>query len=205
MLKCIKTDLKRWSLDTNIIVALVLVVVAFVVLFVMSKNEKKKAEASINRVQNTPLKDTISNSELKSFEIESLENLRFPHLIENMEHNQLAGAYEVVYDTFGYLDYSKKTYDELMQKEWHSWQISILLKYLSKKATFSKVNALNMIPNEIKNLSKDALNLELKLLVKRYYHNVDIHESKEKLCDQLDWTARDVAIILMCIINEAKK
>lgn len=204
MLKCIKIDLKRWILDTNVIVALGLVVLAFVILYLMSKNEKKKNIASMQNNHSKSSNETISKSEIESFEFENLENLRFPHLIETMRHNDLAKAYEVVYDTFSFLDYPNKTNDEIMNKEWHSWQLAILLKYLSKKTVFIKPNALDMIPNEIRNLSKNALSLELKLLVKRYFHTVDIHESKEKLCNQLEWNARDIAIILMCIINEEK-
>lgn len=182
-------------METNVIIAILLIILAFVVLIYMSAAEKKKRKK---------LKLEIGNSKQNSsteFNID-IKTIMFPYLIDKMKYESLTNAFKVVFDTFCFLEYSKKTTDEITTKEWHSWQFAILLKYLSKNYTYTTALDKKIFPVEIEKLSKIKLDLEVEMILKRYYNGVDVNLSKEELCEQVIWTARDVAVIIKAILDQ---
>lgn len=190
----------------NIIIGLLFLAFILLIIIIFTKKSKNIKKVNLKAVSSNDY--TSKKKTTKDFDFESslkVENLKLPFLIETMTHNELAKAYEIIYDTFSFLDYPNKSNDELMKKEWHSWQMGIIFRYLAKNAVFIKPNHITIIPKEIDTLNKSRLDSELNLLVKKYYYNVDIHKSKNLLCNELEWTARDIAVVLKHIILKANK
>ena len=166
----------------------------------MSGNDKKRNKDKSNSSTSLKNKNIKNIKNIKKINKNlSINHIKLPFAIDRMKHNELTKAFEVISDTFIFLEYSKKTTDEITIKEWHTWQISILLKYLSTKRIYKLDKDLNIFPTEIKSLSQKHLEGEVNLILNRYLHEVDIHLSKNELCQEINWTARDVALILRTI------
>ena len=67
------------------------------------------------------------------FSIIDLNTMEFPKNIEHMKFDLLSKATKVIFDSYKALDYVNKLPSSLDKIEWHTWQVSIILRYLKSK------------------------------------------------------------------------
>ena len=168
------------------IVILILLLLILFYLLSMSNN-KKKSKSKIQQ----------STSNFEKFD---LDDIQFPKNIEHMKFDSLSKATKTIMDSYKSLDYINKLPSSLDKIEWHTWQVSILLKYL-KSSNKIFISYDNLIHKVIEELSETQIEQELQKIYRKYINNVNIHRGRDDLSKDIIWTAREVSIILNKIIN----
>lgn len=168
------------------IVMLISLLLILFYLLTMNKNKPKKVK---NELQN-------SNSSV----ITDLKSIAFPKNIEHMKFDSLSKATKAIFDSYKALDYINKLPSSLDKIEWHTWQVSILLRYLKNKNKIF-ISSDNLFHSVIEELNETKIEQELQKIYRKYVNNVNIHRSRDDLSKDIIWTAREVSIILNKILN----
>lgn len=168
------------------IVMLILLLLILFYLLSMSNNKKKPK----NKIH-----QNNSNSE-----IFDLDDIQLPKNIEHMKFDFLSKATKAIFDAYKSLDYINKLPSSLDKIEWHTWQVSIILKYLKSKNKIF-ISSDNLFHKVIEELNESQIEQELQKIYRKYVNNVNIHRSRDDLSKDIIWTAREVSIILYKIIN----
>lgn len=167
---------------------LIVLLTIIVVIFLLSE-DKKKTSSSVkhnNRV-NTSIK---------------LSDLKFPSKIEEINSYSLFQASKIIIDSYKAMEYFKKTPNSLDKMEWHTWQLSILLKFLKENKEFILPYDMNIFHSVILNFSKEDIDKELQKIFTRYNNNVDITKNRDHLSKNTIWTGMDVSVILYTILSK---
>ena len=166
-----------------VIIAIVLVAV-LVYLLSINKNIKKS---------------TVKKSATPLMYVD-ISNMQFPKNIESMNSDALFKAIKVIFDSYKALDYVNKLPSSLDKIEWHTWQVSIILRYLKSKNKIF-ISSDNLFHKVIEDLSESQIQQELEKICRKYFNNVNIYRSRDDLSKDVIWTAREVSIILYKILN----
>lgn len=137
-------------------------------------------------------------------EIISIETLPLPKPIEEMTEFLISSICRKIYEVYVKLDYINATEEQLLEKQWHTWQVSMLLKLYKYNQEF-------YIPSREHVLHKSLVSLDLKSLeglthdvLIKYKNSVRISQSKDDLCKDVVWTVRDVTI-LFCFLSKYRE
>ena len=172
-----------------IIGVLIVLLIVIIVIFLLIGD--KKTQSSVNHEVN-------SNSALK------LSDLKFPTKIEEINGYSLFQASKIIVDSYNAMEYRKKTPNSLDKIEWHTWQFSILLKFLKENKEFILPYDINLFHTVILNLSKEEMNKELQKIFTKYINNVDVTKNRDELSKNIIWSGIDVSIILYMILTKNK-
>lgn len=126
-----------------------------------------------------------------------IEDLFFPKEISNLDRKALVGSIKIISDSFRCLEYSKKGPSLIDKKEWHSWQVSLLLCSLKNYIPLYLSDLNDIIPKSILSLSEKEKKEELERIYKKYYEKVDITKKRDDLSKDIVWSAREVSFILL--------
>lgn len=170
---------------------LVLLVICIILLILLVNKNKKKIAKS----------DTVILDDGKYIDILDIE---IPKKIEDMGHHLLFQACYKVYDSFKALDYPSKTEKVLYEKEWHTWQVSLLLALLQIDKEFFIPNPKKTFHSIILEKSKENIENDMQKILKKYQQNVNILKSRDELSNDVIWTSEEVSIIFyyMLIIKK---
>lgn len=155
----------------------------------------------LSMINNKPKK--IGNEFQKNMNIPTivdLNTIQFPKNIEHMKFDSLTKATKVIFDSYKALDYVNKLPSSLDKIEWHTWQVSIILRYLKSKNKIFITND-NIFHTMILEFSESQIEQELQKIYKKYDNHVNIKRSRDDLSKDIIWSAREVSIILYKIIN----
>ncbi len=169
-----------------ILIVVSLLLVVFYILKINS-NKSRKAENELGKNNSYP-------------EIADLNTMQFPKNIEHMKFDALSKATKVIFDSYKALDYVNKLPSSLDKIEWHTWQVSIILRYLKNKNKIF-ISSDNIFHKVIEDLSESQIEQELQKIYRKYMNNVNIQKSRNDLSKDIIWTAREVSIILYKILN----
>lgn len=133
-------------------------------------------------------------------QIADLNNIEFPKNIEHMRFDSLSKATKVIFDSYKALNYVNKLPSSLDRIEWHTWQVSIILRYLKSKNKIFITND-NIFHTVILELNENQIDVELQKIYNKYVENVNIKKSRDDLSKDIIWSAREVSIILYKIMN----
>ena len=168
------------------ILILVLIVIAVLISNSSSSSTNKKNSSSKTSFY-VPMPKTYS--------------LYVPPSIEKMSTSMINEICRKIYDSFRTFNYQDKRVNQLDAKEWHSWQVSMLM------ALFKRSGEL-LIYDQEKNFHQflfDADENDIKSLmtgiVKKYELYVDFNATKDELCKNYIWSSRDVSIIIFFLAN----
>ena len=100
------------------------------------------------------------------------------------------------------MEYLKKTPNSMDKMEWHTWQFSILLKFLKENKEFILPYDMNIFHSVILNFSKEDINKELQKIFTKYNNNVDITKNRDHLSKDTIWSGMDVSVILYMILSK---
>jgi len=174
----------------NMVLVALILVIAFLLLILFYL-------LSINKKTTVSSKKQLSNNSKKKID---LKDISFPKNIESMDINTLSRAFKSIFDSYKSLDYANKPPNSLDKIEWHTWQVSILLIYLKNKNKFIVANN-KIFHNLILALKEQQIDEEIQRILKKYFENANIENDRDKLSRDIIWTARDVSIIFLKIIN----
>ena len=170
------------------VIVILLILSILVVILLKMRNNKQNSEQ--------PLETDISPSILSDFKL--------PLRIEKMGTRTLLDASIKIYQTFEVLDYANAGEANFEKKEWHTWQVSILLELVKKNVDFFPPIKQNAFHRTVLAYSKDDLISLLKTIENKYINQVNINTSKDNLCKEIIWTSKEVSIILYYLINKGK-
>jgi hypothetical protein len=175
------------SLTLVIVLVILVVVLLLLVIVVLNKSNTVKEEKKIKPLNSTTVKEDVL--------MPSSIGLFLPPSIEKLSKTQLLYISREIFGTYQVFDYKSMDIYELDKKEWHTWQVSLLLMLFKKDEEFFISNKesifhqflLNSNENDIKNLMKSIL--------KKYDNYVNIEHTKDDLCKEHIWTNKDISII----------
>lgn len=158
-----------------------------VVLFMLLKSDKKNTKQNVY-IQTSGSKINISD-------------LQFPKNIEQMKGATLSQASKTILDSYRALDYSKKLPSAMDRLEWHSWQVSILLKAVKSENTILTTEMNKIFHSLILELSNENKEQELQKIFRKYSDRVNIEKDRDSLSKDVIWTAREVSMLLFEILK----
>ena len=170
-------------------ISLIVVSLLFILYYLLSMTNNKPKKIG-NEFQKNKSISTVAD----------LNSIEFPKNIEHMKFDSLSKATKVIFDSYKALNYVNKLPSSLDKIEWHTWQVSIILRYLKSKNKIFITND-NIFHSVILELSESQIDLELQKIYNKYLNNVNIKKSRDDLSKDIIWSAREVSIILYKIIN----
>ncbi|MDD2896960.1 MAG: hypothetical protein PHG81_13165 [Aliarcobacter sp.] len=170
-------------------ISIIVISLLFILFYLLTINDNKPKKIG-NEFQR---KMSVSS-------IADLNTMEFPKNIEHMRFDSLSKATKVIFDSYKALNYVNKLPSSLDKIEWHTWQVSIILKYLKSKNKIFITND-NIFHTVILELSESQIEHELQKIYNKYIENVNIKKSRDDLSKDVIWSAREVSIILYKIIN----
>lgn len=172
-------------LTVIILFVIVLLLILAILLSMMKKNK------SINKNDRIQKSDDSFNSKVLLY----VKDIEFPPVIEKFSTGELSSITRKIYDSYRVFDY--RSFDEISlgKKEWHSWQVSIILMMYKKDEEFFIPLKENIFNEFLLQSSKDDLDGFMQGILKKYLNYVDINSGKDKLSSEYIWSNRDVSII----------
>lgn len=128
-------------------------------------------------------------------------SIKFPKKIDEMGHHLLFQACVKVFESFKALEYSKKSDHVLNNYEWHTWQISLLLSLIQRDQDFFIPNPKNLFHEVILSKSLKSIKNDFDTILVKYEENVNLNKSRDELCKELIWSAKEVSIIFYYMLN----
>lgn len=184
--------------QTNMLIvagmAIVIVILLLVIiLLMMNKNQPKK------KVSRSYKKKTSSYA---SFNV-PLPQIFFslPKPVEQIPSGELVLIGKKIFEAYKVFKYPKKSLPDLEKKEWHSWQVSILLQiYKNKDELFIPVPE-EKFHDFLLKASENDIKSMMTSVVKKYDNYVKINKTKDELCRDVRWTVKDVSVIFFFLTN----
>lgn len=170
----------------------IVVIVCIVLLFFVFKFMNQKD------AQN--LESQVSNEEIKSLG-ERIDNLQLPYNIESMPQHELYKATRIVLDSFKAIDYRNNKKASLQNKEWHTWQVSLLIALIKKGESIPIQKPREVFSQIILESKKSDVVSQLNRIVEKYNNNVNISKNRDELSREHIWTGEDVSLIFLYMIN----
>lgn len=173
------------------IVILVLILAIILVLLLIKKNN---AQSTISKTKTQSIK---KDEEPKTM----CSDLTLPNRVEKFDNHTLFQACNKIFDTFKALDYAPKAESFLDKKEWHTWQVSLLLRTVKIKYNFYVPTQKGTFHPSIENQSNENIIGLMKRIESKYLNQVNVDRSKDELCNEIIWTSRDVSVIFYYLVN----
>jgi len=131
--------------------------------------------------------------EVSDKEVITIEKLNLPQEIEKINATVLSTIIPKIFETYKKFDYKNASEINLDKKEWHSWQISMIMKLYKYNKEFYIKDKGEIFPNSILDLNMKSLNTLMQSFVMKYDNNVKISKTKDDLCKDTIWTSREVS------------
>lgn len=125
-----------------------------------------------------------------------------PKGIDGLNADELKVQARDEVDTFTSIEYTSKTQEELIAaKEWHTWQVAILLKFYKIGGKLFIPEKDKYFPDCIKELSKHAQEQVINNMIKNVKKRANIAAKKEILEKDAKWSAFEVACLVYFILE----
>lgn len=128
-------------------------------------------------------------------EVITIKNLELPTPIEKMTEFLISSIVRKVYSVFVKFEYHKMSEDELLEKQWHTWQVSMLFMLYKYDQEFYIANKEQVFHKSIYELDLKSLESLVHDLIIKYQNNVMISKSKDDHCKDILWSIRDVSLL----------
>jgi hypothetical protein len=171
----------------NLVIIVIFFLIVLIVIFNLTNKNKK--------VSKRP------NEKVSSGEYITIKELDFHKSIKELDFQILSSACKSIFNIFRALEYVNKSPSCMDKIEWHSWQISILLFCLRNNYKFVIYDKECLIHKNILNLSEEKKRVERTKIYKKYSEKVNISENRDTLSKDLIWSAREVSLILIEILE----
>lgn len=132
----------------------------------------------------------------------SISSLGLPMEIENMTRDQLRKSVRDDINTFHSVNYTALSKDELIAaKEWHTWQVCIMLKLYKMGDKLFISNKEEIFPVAIKELSKNGLEQVIRTMILNLKKRANLNAKKSFLQKDAKWSAMEVGCLLYFILE----
>lgn len=183
------------SLITIFIFLTAILILLIIVISLLLKNNKSEKSQKKERIKADFSKSSVVSS------LPSIKAVEFPINIEKLPSDELYHITNKIYESYRYFDYKNMELEDLEKKEWHTWQISILLKVYKMGDDYYIGNKDEVFHNSLLNASEEKINLMMDRIIKHYVNSVDIYAGKDKLSREYKWSNMDVSVIFYFLSN----
>ncbi len=134
----------------------------------------------------------------------SIEDIELPSSISQIDSEEVRELIKNELDVYKSLGYKDKPLDQLKVKEYHSYQIGLMLKYIKDEKIYIIPKIDDVLPSFVTRTPKRQLHTKVFDIVYQYVNAVEKEGSSEKLKSDLRWTPMDAAYLLLYIHTEEK-
>lgn len=137
-------------------------------------------------------------------ESEIYQQIKTPKLLTSIRPNFIREVIREDISTYKFLGYAKNGEEEMRTNEWHSWQVSFMVKAIVDKIGVVIHNKEEVFPAYILSLDLEQAKQMAELLLSKYNEQVDSFLKKEQLQKDIRWSPLEVGHLLHYISLLAK-
>ncbi len=126
----------------------------------------------------------------------SIEDIKLPRIIDYFNSSITRSMVKEEISTYSSLNYKNKTMDELDNKEYHSFQIGIILKYLQLDYDLVVTNKDKIFPSFMKNIPSDTLQVKVFDIIAQYDKDIPKDPTGKQFTLDIRWTPLDAKYLL---------
>lgn len=171
--------------------ALIAIAVIFSIIFLIPSNGKKKSNVTTQKKYKTNSYVQMPNT----------YNLHLPVPIEKMSTSQITEIARKIFASYRTFDYKHASMRKLEEKEWHTWQVSILLMVFKRSEELLIYDQEDVFHNFFLEASDNDIKSLMKDVIRKYEKYVEIFQVKDSLCREYIWSAKEVSIIFYFLAN----
>jgi hypothetical protein len=175
----------------NIYVILGLILVVFILIFTVIKIVKSNS----NNNENDKLKTSFKRHLIK---------VNLPAVVQRLRQDELRELAREELSTYKALGYKNKLLKDMVDIQWHTWQVSVIIKMYKEDMDIFFPNYKDIFPKELIDQSTYTLEKKLYPIFERYNKDVSINGTKKYLREQIIWTSKDISILLLFLIKYKK-
>ncbi len=153
----------------------------------------------INKGKKTVEKKVLFEN--KKIPMPSVDGLHFHSGIEKINRQELLGIVRKIFISYRYFDYKSMSMDELDKKEWHSWQISMLIRLFYYDEEFFIPDQGEIFPDFLAESDEDKIKDFMNSILKKYENYVNANKTKDELCKDYIWSNKDISVIFCFLTN----
>lgn len=185
------------------VIAVVIVILLVVVVSMLNKGSSSSSSSSSTSSSSTgKLKVDGAGGNLGAHvTMPNIMALSLPEPIEKLTKNQVHDISKKVYETYRILDYKSMDMFALDKKEWHTWQVSILLKMFKQNEEFFISNPQDVFHDFLLSANDNDMKSLMRSIIKKYENYVNIHHTKDTLSREYIWSNKDVSTIFYFLAN----
>lgn len=167
----------------GVVVLLVVLLIYLISNLGQNKPIKKKKKSYSSSTSNEPLRLILIHGVELPKQVESIAKSGIPSIVSQIQR---------VYEN---LDY-KINIQEFTKPQWHTWQVSMLLKMYKSGLSIHITNPQALFPADLYNKSDRDLRQIMNDIMTKYKRDVETHRNRDFLSRDIIWTGRDVGIML---------
>lgn len=176
----------------NIAIILVILVIVILLLIVVITLLNKKQ----------PSTTVVQKKEVDRYvPLPSSIGLFLPPAIEKIGKREIPDIVRKIFDSYKYFDYQKMSIDELDKKEWHTWQVSLVLLMFKYDEEFFIPNQEGLFHPFLINSTQNDIKSLMNGILKKYKNYVDLNFTKDALSKDYIWSNKDISIIFYFLAN----
>jgi hypothetical protein len=132
----------------------------------------------------------------------SVEDISIPVCLRNLDVDTAKSLVNEEFGTYNSLGYKDKPLDQIKLKEYHSYQIGLVLRCLSEGVVLFNPKVGNILPTMVTFITKKQLHLKVFDIVFRYDNSVGKHDIAPELIQDIKWSPLDMAYLLYYLTLE---
>ncbi len=175
----------------NIYIITGVILVVLVLILIILKNFNKKS----NNNENEQMQINFKKHLLK---------VNLPLVVKKLNKKELRLLAQDELKTYKALDYKNKLLKDMVDLEWHTWQVSVIIKMYKEEMDIYLPDYQNIFPKELVDLSVYSLEQKLHPIFEKYNKEVSQSGTKKYLLDQVIWTSKDISILLLFLVKYKK-
>lgn len=141
-----------------------------------------------------PTKKTYKSSPSGSLQLVHIQAIELPKQVESISKREIPSIVSKIFRVYEKLDY-KTNIREFTKAQWHTWQVSLMLKMYKAGHGMFIPNPEAVFPEELTNKSDKDLRQIMNDILNKYKRDVEPHRNRDFLSRDIIWSGRDVAII----------
>ncbi len=134
----------------------------------------------------------------RTFDPEKIEliDLNLPDFIDTFNPDILSSMVREELSTFKSLGYKDKPLERLERKEYHSFQVGIILKFFLLENDLFITDKEDIFPKFILNTPRNKINEKIHYIINLYGNTVPSTLTGKALIDDVRWSPLDIAYLL---------
>ena len=165
-------------------IALVVLLIILLIFLIANLSGGKKA----------PAKKKYSSNSSGPLQLVHIQSIELPKQVESISKREIPSVVSKIFRVYEKLDY-KTNVREFTKAQWHTWQVSLMLKMYKSGQDMFIPNPEAVFPEELTTKSDKDLRQIMNDILNKYKRDVEPHRNRDFLSRDIIWSGRDVAII----------